>query len=80
MARVSEQDSPCISKIVWSLRRWEWDSDALSLAGERGVIRGWGPEPRTTGLRRGSGQSVPGAPISGEGSYLAPGRGTAPPQ
>ena len=27
MARVSEEDDPGVSRIVLSLRRWEWDSD-----------------------------------------------------
>lgn len=46
MTRVSEEDSPRVSRIALSLRRWEWGSDALCVAGDGGLMRGWGPEPR----------------------------------
>ena len=59
MARVSAEDSPWVSGIVFSRRRWERDSEASCVAGEGGVVRGWGLNPE--------GQDRDGAPVSGEG-------------
>lgn len=48
MARVSKKENPWVSRIVQSLRRWEWDPDASCMEG-KWVKRGWVMSPEGQG-------------------------------